>query len=318
MDFLGKQSSSVDLNAIAYTLQVGREAMEERLGLVVNSVGQLAEKLQAYVAGDQGIEDVYQGQVKRNKEALSLFSSEPDLQQAVDKWMVNRKLSKLLELWVKGLDLDWSKLYGETEPRRMRLPTYPFAQERYWIDTPAVAQVATRGTAAAVLHPLLHRNTSDLIQQRYSSTFTGEEFFLVDHQVKANGHGGQSMLPGVAYLEMARAAVEQAWPDRPQAAVLELRNTSWVNPRIVAGPKEVSIAVLANDEGQLGYEIYSIEAGQKTIHCHGQAVFGHQPAPVILDIQQLKGEMRNGKLESSNIYAMCAAGGSIMVRPTRV
>ena len=31
--------------------------------------------------------------------------------------------------------------------------------------------------ADKVLHPLLHRNTSDLSEQRYSSMFTGEEFF---------------------------------------------------------------------------------------------------------------------------------------------
>ena len=30
--------------------------------------------------------------------------------------MANRKVSKLLELWVKGLELDWSKLYGEAKP----------------------------------------------------------------------------------------------------------------------------------------------------------------------------------------------------------
>ncbi|HEX8619041.1 MAG TPA: hypothetical protein VF911_15765, partial [Thermoanaerobaculia bacterium] len=32
--------------------------------------------------------------------------------------------------------------------------------------------------AAAVIHPLLHRNTSDLDGQRYASTLTGDEFFL--------------------------------------------------------------------------------------------------------------------------------------------
>ena len=55
------------------------------------------------------------------------------------------------------------------------------------------------------IHPLLQQNTSDLTEQRYSSTFTGGEFFLADHVVR-----GQRVLPGVAYLEMARAAVAAA------------------------------------------------------------------------------------------------------------
>ena len=57
----------------------------------------------------------------------------------------------------------------------------------------------------AVIHPLLHRNTSDFSVRRFSSSFTGEEYFLRDHVV-----GGRRILPGVAYLEMARAAIERA------------------------------------------------------------------------------------------------------------
>src|SRR5581483_10631535 len=64
-DLLGfiRKVPSIDLVAMGYTLQVGREAMEERLGLVARSVEQVAEKLQAYVDGEQSIEDAYQGQV---------------------------------------------------------------------------------------------------------------------------------------------------------------------------------------------------------------------------------------------------------------
>ena len=51
--------------ALAYTLQVGREAMEERLGVKVKSLEELEEKLTAYVRGEEEIEEVYQGQVKR-------------------------------------------------------------------------------------------------------------------------------------------------------------------------------------------------------------------------------------------------------------
>ncbi len=36
-------------------------------------------------------------------------------------------------------------------------------------------------------------NTSDLMEQRFSSVFTGEEFYLEDHKVN-----GKKMLPGVA------------------------------------------------------------------------------------------------------------------------
>src|SRR5262249_25588890 len=34
---------------------------------------------------------------------------------------------------VKGLVVDWTRLYEAGPPRRISLPTYPFARERYWI-----------------------------------------------------------------------------------------------------------------------------------------------------------------------------------------
>ncbi|MCP5005806.1 MAG: hypothetical protein GY941_17995, partial [Planctomycetes bacterium] len=40
--------SQVDLQSLAYTLQTGREAMEERLGFIVTSIQELEEKLEVY------------------------------------------------------------------------------------------------------------------------------------------------------------------------------------------------------------------------------------------------------------------------------
>src|SRR5579872_3343519 len=189
LEFVRARQNVIDLVAMAYTLQVGREAMEERLGLAANSVEQVIEKLGRYLAGEQNIDDVYQGQVKRNREALSLFSTDADLQQAVEKWIVSRKLPKLLELWAKGLEVDWVRLYADNKPQKISLPAYPFAKERYWIDVPEEANAALNATASvsvnaaapavatAMLHPLVHCNTSDLSEQRYSSVFTGKEFF---------------------------------------------------------------------------------------------------------------------------------------------
>src|SRR5262245_15478704 len=102
--------------------------------------------------------------------------------------------------------------------------------------------------ATSVIHPLLHRNTSDLSEQRYSSTFTGEEFFLADHQVEVDDQARQKVLPGVAYLEMARAAIEHASPARPESTILVLRNTVWAQPFVVGQNKQISIALASDDQ----------------------------------------------------------------------
>src|SRR6185312_7669543 len=45
--------ADMSLTDLAYTLQIGREAMEERLGLIVDSLEDLRVKLRAIAAGDQ-------------------------------------------------------------------------------------------------------------------------------------------------------------------------------------------------------------------------------------------------------------------------
>src|SRR5262249_28728130 len=40
----------------------------------------------------------------------------------------------VLDVWVKGLSLDWELLYDGRKPDRISLPTYPFAREHYWMS----------------------------------------------------------------------------------------------------------------------------------------------------------------------------------------
>ncbi|MCU1347161.1 MAG: hypothetical protein JWO56_191, partial [Acidobacteria bacterium] len=282
--FVRAHVSSLDLESLTYTLQVGREPMDERLGFVVSSVEQLAEKLQAYVSGQQGIEEAYHGQVKANRDALAVFS-DADLQETIDKWIAGRKLSRLLDVWVKGVELDWAKLYGDATPRRMSLPTYPFARERYWIEpAPPVVPVATNAPASAVLHPLLHSNTSDLNQQSYSTTFRADDVLLKD--------------PASAYLEMARAAVENATRGSHET-VVELRNVVWAKPVDVAGKKQVGIALLPAGDDAIDFEIYAQDAddsqvtNEEMVLCQGRAILGRRSPLAALDLEQLA---RSGQL----------------------
>ncbi|NVO09902.1 MAG: SDR family NAD(P)-dependent oxidoreductase [Bacteroidales bacterium] len=294
---------TIDLVAMAYTLQTGRETMDERLGFIVSSIDQLAEKLQAFINGDSGIEDTYQGQAKIKNETLSLFSADADLQETIDKWMTGKKLSNLLSFWVKGLDLDWNKLYDGNRPQRISLPTYPFAKERYWIENSNTEYTISKelpfsGVTLAQLHPLVHSNTSDLSRQSYSSTFTGDEFFIKDHEVH-----GKKVFPGVAYLEMVRAAVEKASPPQFETKTLELHNVVWVRPIVVTESKQVTIALFANEIDQISFEIYTTEEGQEILHCQGNAIYKQKEAPVKHDLVRLKEKMQQGKVEASSLYS---------------
>jgi acyl transferase domain-containing protein/acyl carrier protein len=44
-------------------------------------------------------------------------------------------LHSLGELWLTGVQINWSEFYQYKKPRRVSLPTYPFERQRYWIET---------------------------------------------------------------------------------------------------------------------------------------------------------------------------------------
>ena len=268
---INHKSEIINLNDLAYTLQVGRQEMDERLAVIVASTKELGEKLEGFIEDKKGFADLHRGQVTRDKDTLAVFSADEELQEAVDKWIQRRKYSNLLELWVKGLKLDWSKLYRESKPRRISLPTYPFSKERYWVERNGSKGESRRSRVN--LHPLVHENTSNFEEQRFSSIFTGEEFFLRDHQVN-----GQKVLPGVAYLEMAREAVKRAIVGFSSGSqCLHLNNVVWARPIVIGmDPKEVRIGLFPEEHGEVSYEIYTHpkDSGNgPLLHSQGVATF---------------------------------------------
>ena len=71
---------------------------------------------------------------------------------------------------------------------------------------------------------------------------------------------------------------------------------------VILGHEQVNVALVENDNDQINYEIYSTKAGKEIIHCQGLAIFIRRSATAKLDIAQLKGQMKPGKLEASGLY----------------
>jgi polyketide synthase PksN len=158
-----------ELADIAYTLQVGRDAMEVRVAVVADTVEVLKAKLCAYLQGDSHIDELFRGEVKRNKDTMVLFAEDDDMTKAVDAWLAKGRYAKVLGLWVKGLTVDWRKLYGQHRPQRISLPTYPFAKERYWVP-PVSGREAIAGQSAP------HASPASLVNAQMTSEFD-EKFF---------------------------------------------------------------------------------------------------------------------------------------------
>src|SRR5262249_24808049 len=96
--------TDADLASLAYNLQEGREAMDERLALSAGAITELAEKLRIFVAGIGAIEGLVRGQV--DKAAVATFAVDKAMARRIDDWLKQGQMTQLLGLWVKGLDVD--------------------------------------------------------------------------------------------------------------------------------------------------------------------------------------------------------------------
>ena len=132
VQFIALKTTSLHLPDLAYTLQTGREEMRIRVGFVVSSVNELKDKLEAYIEGNTSIENLFIGQENKTKDTFSFLDTEAEFDKLISDWIKDQNNIKLIELWANGYEIDWNKLYGKAKPKKISLPTYPFAKEKCW------------------------------------------------------------------------------------------------------------------------------------------------------------------------------------------
>ncbi|MFG2680590.1 SDR family NAD(P)-dependent oxidoreductase [Streptomyces sp. NPDC048392] len=119
-----RRPDGAPLADVAWTLQVGREPLRERLAVVVGDAADAAARLAEFAAhGDTDTEGVVRGRAPhggRPQGRLLPDGPDPDL-------------AALARHWVTGGPVDWTRLYTGAAPRVISLPSYPFAAMRCWI-----------------------------------------------------------------------------------------------------------------------------------------------------------------------------------------
>jgi acyl transferase domain-containing protein/acyl carrier protein len=299
-----------ELIDLSFTLQLGRVAMSERLGFVVNSVEELNDVLEIYLSGEAA-PNVFES-VSNDENSASSRSKqcvEGELKAKVSRWLIDEDYDKVLSHWVRGHAVDWSQLYQEKSPRSVGLPTYPFAKESYWLPTPDDSSKSTSNKLQTTknIHPLLHENTSDLSQHRYTTRLTGEEFFLSDHTLL-----GEKLLPGVVYLEMARAAVAKAVSGLMDISVdILLKDVVWMRPiRQSESVLSVHIELTAVNDDVIDYCIKGyLDSGLRDpiIYSTGRAEVYTASAnivrmPLIVDLPDLRRKCSETILNPEDCY----------------
>ncbi|CAN7392939.1 SDR family NAD(P)-dependent oxidoreductase [Trinickia sp. LjRoot230] len=135
-----------DLGDLAYTLQVGRDEMDERLAIVTHSREDLIARLDAFIAGEASDSRWWCARVERGR-TVDSDAARPTAGDAF-------ALDELARRWVTGQRIDWRQLHSMPR-RRLSVPTYPFARQRYWVSDAQLSAPAAPATPAAtvtVLH----------------------------------------------------------------------------------------------------------------------------------------------------------------------
>ncbi len=169
---------------------------------------------------------------------------------------LNVFLLALGQLWAAGVDVDWTRLYGD-HPQRVTLPGYAFARQRYWIDpdtssvrkptgvTPAAAtdsqpaggQSGGAIDARAQMQAALQRIWSQCLG--VESVAAGDNFFEIggDSLVAIGvamtaSHEGVELTPQDLYDNPTLAALTDAIVARHAAGGLASQDTGDLDPAL--------------------------------------------------------------------------------------
>ncbi|WP_341278224.1 SDR family NAD(P)-dependent oxidoreductase [Paenibacillus sp. FSL H8-0537] len=304
-----EQEPNADCGNISYTLLVGRKHLSHRLACVVRDVPELVKSLQKWRETGK-VAGVHHGELLENE-----LREQPSLKRYGNQCIENcrhaaqgadllEQLAAVADLYAQGYALEYGRLFEGLPYARIPLPTYPFAKERYWKPEGSAQSVAKAGgTNSRMLHPLLHENISVLEEQRYASVFTGKEFFLADHVIN-----GQRILPGVAHLEMVRAALELAAGASEEGSAWRLQHVGFASP-ILAGnwPVEVQVGLRAEEGEEISFEVR--DGRGAVVHSQGRARrLGKADAPAV-DLATLQTACSQNRISASELYELFRQAG---------
>ena len=180
----------LSLRDIAYTLQMGREAMEERVAFIVNNISELKDKLYAYYCQENGTGDFAEGNVKKAEEDFNIFFDDEEGRQYVQSILTKKKFDKIAKIWTMGINIDWNIVYSERESRIISLPCYPFAKEIHWANVSKPISLGKNEASDIMMYEKGWKEGS----VSFFNSIEGSKIILINNQTAAIGLQLKEML----------------------------------------------------------------------------------------------------------------------------
>ncbi|HEU4325455.1 MAG TPA: beta-ketoacyl synthase N-terminal-like domain-containing protein, partial [Roseiflexaceae bacterium] len=217
-------------------------------------------------------------------------------------------LASLGRLYSLGFDPNWRALFPQ--PAHAALPSYPWQRERYWLDQLPSTGAKGMSLRAAGGHPLLgeHRPVAAPSEQHVweQDLCSDTLHFLAEHTL-----GGAVLLPGAAFVEMARAAADQAFgPGTYAIEGLDFAQALWLHE---TAARRVQVVVAPTGPDEASFLVFSrpAEAGSATPwtrHAAGVLRAVGQPAGEAAAVEALQARF-DQQLSAAEHYAAMAELG---------
>ncbi|ERH59378.1 MULTISPECIES: type I polyketide synthase [Bacillus amyloliquefaciens group] len=280
-DFLSENESKdnnhkLRLQDIAYTLQTGRDHMEERLAIVADSGQVIAEELSAYIRGEKS----------------SLSHTGHTFESEVHNEMphVCSDYAEAASKWVNGRKIDWETFEVNRNARRISIPGQPLIKQRYWIAEKGEALVSADVSKPG--HPFLGSNTSDFNQFSFTKKISRNHPFAL-----SLSEGNVSFFPYASLAEMAIVNAAEAF-GQPVHTLTDLLWTESMNGMTV---RELMIT-LTPERGFARFDIYANTKSENKVRlARGNAHIVKPESgmlPEALDIAEVKSEMTEHPAEA--------------------
>ncbi|MFS0518813.1 SDR family NAD(P)-dependent oxidoreductase [Nostoc sp. UIC 10607] len=202
----------------------------------------------------------------------------PSLRPGQEDWQ--QILESLSQLYLAGVQVDWSGFDQDYERQKVALPTYPFQGQRYWIETTQKPSIPNS------LHPLLgHRLRSAHQDILFESSFSADApAFLKHHCVYQ-----KTVLPAAAYLEMAVVAAIAVF----KSENLVIEDLIISDTLILPAEKIQTVQlILTQNSAESAFRIYSLQTDDDEswkLHTSGKIVVKEQkPQPEQVNLSQLR------------------------------
>ncbi|MDB4979262.1 MAG: polyketide/non-ribosomal peptide synthetase, partial [Myxococcales bacterium] len=150
-----------------------------------------------------------------------------------------------------------------------------------WQEIGMAAALASPAAVAPHVTPWWERLLVDSAQESlFTTSFArGKQWVLSEHVVK----GGEALLPGTGYLELAREAFARFGAPRP----IELRDLTFLSPFVVTAgeARDLQLRLSRGDGDESDLVFFSTSADEP--HVTGRIRFVDAPPPLALDVDAL-------------------------------